>query len=146
MTSTAMSLDLLSAFPGLDEKLLTSLEALAEGAEQRAIQRGDILLRQGDPSDAVYFVLSGRFSVHLNSLDEPIAEVAQGQPIGEIGFFAGLPRTATVKALRDSRVLVITRERFRKLSEALPEIRDAVIVSLAHRLSGLVGAGVNRMA
>jgi len=45
----------------------------------------------------------------LEGAAEPIAEVAQGHPVGEIGFFAMLPRTATVVALRDSRVLVITR-------------------------------------
>src|SRR5688572_14868069 len=124
MPSSVMPADLLSAFPGLDGKLLQSLEALTQGAEQREFQRGEILIRQGEPSDALYFVLSGRFSVHLEGVDQPIAEIAQGQPIGEIGFFAGLPRTATVKALRDSRVLAITRERFGKLSEALPDIRD----------------------
>src|SRR5262249_45581953 len=59
----------------------------------------------------------------------------QGQPIGEIGFFAGLPRTATIKALRDSCVLFVTRERFDELSKSCPAIRDAVIMSLAHRLS-----------
>ena len=142
MTSATMPSDLTLALPGLDRELLQYVEALARGAERREIQRGDILIRQGEPSDALYFVLSGRFSVHLNGVDEPIAEIARGQPIGEIGFFAGLPRTATVKALRDSCVLEITRERFREISESSPEIRDAVIVSLAHRLSGLVSANV----
>lgn len=142
MTASITPSDLLSAFPGLDGKLLRSLDALILGAEQRELQRGDILIRQGTPSDALYFILSGRFSVHLDGMKEPIAEIAQGEPIGEIGFFAGLLRTATVKALRDSRVLAISRERFREMSESSPEIRDAVIVSLAHRLSKLINPGV----
>ena len=83
------------------------------------LRRGDILVRQGEPSDALYFVLSGRFTVHVEGAAEPIAEIAQGQPIGEIGFFAGLPRTATVIALRDSSVLTITRERFQQISAVL---------------------------
>jgi NTE family protein len=143
MTSSVTPADLQFAFPGLDGKVLRYLEALTQGAEQRTFQRGEILIREGEPSDALYFVLSGRFSVHLDGVDGPVAEIAQGQPIGEIGFFAGLPRTATVKALRDSLVLAITRERFRKLSETSPEILDAVVVSLAHRLSGLVSAAVS---
>ena len=125
-----------SAFlPGLDGRALQDLEALSRAAEQRELRRGEILMRQGEPSNVLYFVVSGRFSVHLQGVAEPIAEIAQGQPIGEIGFFAGLPRTATIKALRDSCVLFITRERFDELSKSCPGIRDAVIVSLAHRLS-----------
>ena len=142
MTSAMTPSDLVSAFPGLDRKLLRHLEALTQGAESRELQRGEILIRQGEPSDALYFILSGRFSVHLNGAEEPIAEVARGQLIGEIGFFAGLPRTATVKALRDSRILAVTRERFHEMSESSPGIQNSVIVSLAHRLSGLVSASV----
>jgi NTE family protein len=119
---------------------LRELEPLAAEAEQRELRRGEILVRQGEPSDALHFVLSGRFTVHLDGVAEPTAEIGQGQPIGEIGFFAGLPRTATVTALRDSIVLTVTRERFQKISHASPEIRDAVVVSLARRLSESLNA------
>jgi NTE family protein len=139
MTSAKLRAGLLSALPALDGSALKELEALALDAELIEIRRGEILVRQGEPSDALYFVLSGRFGVHFDDAVEPSAEIAQGQSIGEIGFFAGLPRTATVSALRDSRVLAITRERFRELSNASPRLRDAVIMSLARR----VGAGIN---
>src|SRR5262245_52806051 len=135
MTSAKLRAGLLSALPALDETTLKDLEALASQAELIEVRRGGILVRQGEPSDVLYFVLSGRFSVHSDGVAEPIAEIAQGQPIGEIGFFAGLPRTATVSALRDSRVLAITRGRFGELSDTSPQLRDAVIVSLARRLS-----------
>ncbi len=146
MTSAKTRANLLSAIPALDCRALQDLEALAGEAEPRELRRGEILVRQGEPSDALYFVLSGRFTVHLEGVVEPIAEIAQGQPIGEIGFFAGLPRTATVTALRDSRVLAITRERFRELSDSSPQLRDAVIVSLARRLSESVDAAAKAPA
>ena len=127
------------AVPTLDGWTVADLEALAAGAEQVALQRGDVLMRQGEPSDVLFFVLSGRFTVHVDGIAEPIAEIAQGQPIGEIGFFGGLPRTATVIALRDSRVLAITRERFAEVSASAPGLRDTVTVSLARRLAAKVG-------
>ena len=142
MTSAKLRAGLLSALPALDGNALKDLEALALDAELVEIRRGEILVRQGEPSDALYFVLSGRFGVYRDGAVEPSAEIAHGQPIGEIGFFAGLARTATVSALRDSRVLAITRERFRELSNASPRLRDAVIMSLARRL----GAGVDAQA
>jgi NTE family protein len=137
--SSAKTAHLLSAIPALDGRASQDLEALAAEAQQLELRRGEILVRQGDPSDSFYFVLSGRFAVQLEGAAEPIAEVAQGQPVGEIGFFAMLPRTATVVALRDSRVLVITREQFQKFGDTSPGLRDAVIAELARRLSETVG-------
>jgi NTE family protein len=100
-----------------------------------ALRRGEVLVRQGEPSDALYFVLSGRFTVHLDGAPESIGELGPGRTIGEIGFFAGLPRTATVIARRDSSVLALTRDQFRQIGESAPGIRDAVIHSLASRLA-----------
>ena len=138
MTSAQTAANLLSAVPALERMGLEQLEALAKGAEQLAVPRGGILVRQGDPSDSFYFVLSGRFTVHTKGTAAPVAEIAQGQPIGEIGFFAGLARTATVVALRDSSVLAFTREHFQRISDSSPGIRDALIHSLARRLADSV--------
>src|SRR3954462_11569729 len=120
---------------GLDEATSKLCEALARHAEQRLLRRGEVLVREGDPSDALHFVLSGRFAVYLDGVRERVAEVGQGEPIGEVGFFAGLPRTATAIALRDSTVLTITRDRFHDIGRSSPGIQDAVILSLARRLA-----------
>ncbi len=119
----------------LEASAFRRLEALAEHGEPMELRRGEVLVRQGEPSDALYFVVSGRFSVHVDEAGSPIAEIGQGQPIGEVGFFTGLPRTATVVALRDSSVLAFTREQFDRAGESLAAIREAVIVALARRLS-----------
>ena len=74
------------------------------------LRRGEALVREGDPSDRFFVVLSGRFSVHRKAGIGPVAEIAQGELVGEVGFFADLPRTATVVATRDSIVLEIGRE------------------------------------
>lgn len=110
------------------------LDALVSKSERRMLRRGDILVRHGEPSEELYFVLSGRFGVQSEGTSELIAEIGQGQPIGEMGFFAALPRTATVIALRDSIVLAINRHQFQQVGDAMPDIRDTVIAALAHRL------------
>jgi NTE family protein len=131
-TSTIAAITALGQF-GPEE-----LQALITNAEQRVLHRGDVLMREGEPSDELYFVVSGRFMVERKGDGAPLAEIGHGQPIGEIGFFANLPRTATVRALRDSQVLMISRAQFQKLGAASPQIRDAVIVSLAHRLADAI--------
>jgi NTE family protein len=119
----------------VDDRPFARLEALVPHGEPLALRRGDVLVRQGEPSDTLYFVVSGRFSVQVDGAPRPIAEIGQGQPIGEIGFFAGLPRTATVTALRDASVVGFTREQFDRASDSVPGLRDAVIVALARRIS-----------
>ena len=47
---------------------------------------------------------------------EPIAELRAGELVGEIGFFANIPRTADVIAIRDTSVLVLTRTAYQKLA------------------------------
>ena len=128
----------IAAIAALAQFAPEELQALIANAEQRVLHRGDVLMREGEPSDALYFVISGRFVVEREGDGSPLAEIGQGQPIGEIGFFGNLPRTATVRALRDSNVLTITRTQFQKLSAVSPQIRDAVIVSLAHRLADTI--------
>jgi NTE family protein len=139
MSSDHVHAGLLSVIPALAGMTPEDVQALARATEQRELRRGDILVSQGAPSDVLYFVLSGRFAVHVAGTAAPIAEIGQGQPIGEVGFFAGLPRTATVVALRDSSVLAIARAEFQQIGAASPGIRDAIIVSLARRLAQYTG-------
>ena len=49
-------------------------------------------------SRSVYVVVSGRFEVWIEGQKSAINEIGVGEPIGEIGFFAGVPRTATIIA------------------------------------------------
>ncbi|WP_408642472.1 patatin-like phospholipase family protein [Sinorhizobium chiapasense] len=82
-----------------------------------------------------FIVLSGRFTVHKVVSADLIAEIAQGELVGEVGFFAGLPRTATVIAARDSIVLEISRDNFERAAETLPSLRESVTVFLARRFA-----------
>ena len=126
---------LLSATLMFDRASLLALEALAAESDRRVLRRGEVLVREGDPSDRFFIVLSGRFTVHKGDPTGSVAEIAQGELVGEVGFFAGLPRTATVLAARDSIVLEIRRNHFEKAAEALPSLREAVTVFLARRFA-----------
>src|SRR6185312_17075330 len=83
----------------------SELIELAGKLEPLSVPRGAVLLRQGEPAEALYLVLSGRFRVFRDDHSEPLAEIGTGQPIGEIAFIAGGRRTASVRAERDCLVL-----------------------------------------
>ncbi len=107
---------------------------LLERFETLSLKRGDVLVRQDDPADALYVVISGRFAVTKAGRREPITEIGAGQPIGEIGFLAGGTRTATVRAMRDSLVLRLGREEFDDLAARDPTIWRSLALTLADRL------------
>src|SRR5262249_23717378 len=68
--------------------------------------------------------------------DDPVTEIGVGEPIGEIGFFCGAPRNATIIAARDSMVLELDRPSFDEVARRVPAIYQSVLRALARRLAG----------
>ena len=97
--------------------------------------RGECLVRQGAGSRSVYVVLSGRFEVWIEGQKSAITEIGVGEPIGEVGFFAGVPRTATIIAARDSVVIELDRTAFDDIVRKVPAIYQTLLRTLARRLA-----------
>jgi len=111
------------------EQRMTALNAMV----RLDLVRGERLVAQGDPSDTLFLVLHGALAVCRNGELEPLAELRAGELVGEIGFFANVPRTANVIAIRDTSVLVLTRTAYQKLARDAPAIVEAVLEALALR-------------
>lgn len=125
--SLLKDIDLFRDLPGCDRL------ALLDRASLRQLHRGEVLVRQGDVADTLYYVLRGRFDILRDG--RPVAEIGGGEPVGEIAFFAGLTRTADVIASRDSEVLELTRGHWDELRAHLPMINEIVLKSLGQRLA-----------
>ena len=117
--------------------------ALEGELETIALQRGHVLVRQGEAADALFIVVSGRFEVTIAGRGGRVAEVGPGSPVGEIAFLAGGTRTATVTAARDSLVLKLGREQFERLCARSPAIWRTLTVALARRLADQTAARSN---
>ena len=116
---------------------------MAKETETRALRRGDVLVRQGDPADDLFIVLTGRFAVTKEGRRDPIAEIGPEQPIGEIAFLTGGTRTATVTAMRDSVVLRLSRTEFDLLTAKCPSIWRTLTNTLSHRLAATTALGAS---
>lgn len=117
----------------------------------RKVARGEMLIEHGSAADALFVVGFGLFEVIRVPGGEIVAEIGTGGLVGEIGFFAGESRTASVVAARDSEVLEIDRATFDELAARLPAIQRAATRSLAKRLAKLaaptrVGGSGRRLA
>ena len=102
---------------------------------RRDLVRGEMLVAQGDPSDSLFMVLHGALAVHRTGVSLPFAELRAGELVGEIGFFADVPRTANVIAIRDTSVLVLTRPAYLSLAEDTPAIAEVLLAALALRFA-----------
>ena len=98
----------------------TAAARLAAYFDRCELGRGETLVRQGDPADALYLIAAGQVSVlRENPPARPtrVATAGAGVVMGEIGVYAGGTRTATVRAetpvlaWRLSRTALATMER-----------------------------------
>jgi len=105
-----------------------------EQSRYRRVSRGERLVSQGEIDDRFYSVVRGKFDVLRNG-SHLVAEIGAGEPVGEIAFFAGLPRTADVVAARDSDILELDRKGWDAIVNRMPDFGTTVIRSLAQRLA-----------
>src|SRR5688572_27389900 len=93
--------------------------------ELREVAEDEALFQEGDRSDEVYFVESGRFDVLKGVDDGPpvrLAKVRQGALLGEIAFYLGEPRSATVVATRPASVRVMRRAALERMRSEKPDL------------------------
>lgn len=143
MTNGPLRLSVVEVFRHLSPADLAEIE---RGLSLVPVARGQALVRQGELADALFIVVSGRFKVVREGRRGIIAEIGAGAPIGEIAFFAGGERTATVTAERDSLVLELKREDFDRLAGRSPHIWNAITTELARRLGAVTASGSGRPA
>ena len=124
-------------FGSLSAEALATIEPLAEWIQ---LARGEALFKQGDASDGLCVVISGRMQVVRANNDGTtivVAEVSPGESIGEMGFFTREPRTADVIAVRDSLVVKFSTEAFERIITLHPEIvRDLMRMQIGRMQRG----------
>ena len=109
---------------------------VAMSSERLMFQRGEVIIEQNSPSDAVFFVLSGSVRV-VKSSEDRVVEVGQlgvGAILGETGVITGTPRSVTMVAREESSMLRIDGRIFMELLAQVPEVSCALVRELSDRL------------
>ena len=132
MPSEPFSLANVATFAGLS---ITDLALLQSRLELIHVGRGVVIVQEGGDADALYVVVTGRFAVEVGRNPVPVTEIGQGATIGEIAFFAGGQRTATVRAIRDCVIVRLTRADFDEISQTSTVIWQTITATLATRLA-----------
>jgi len=124
-------------FSGLDEY---ELAVIYKGAKVKGFPRNTIVIHEGDDSDSLFLILSGRVKVFLTS--EKGREVilnsqGAGEYFGELALLDDLPRSASVITAESCQFCVISKKPFQEVLVGHPEIALKVIKNLTRRVRAL---------
>jgi len=108
------------------------IERLLHCVRPRKMLAGEILFREGDTGDAVYFVVNGTIALQRGT--QVLPSVSAGGVVGEIALLTGAPRTASGKAETPVHALVLRKDDWDHLRHEIPGLEDACRTLASHRL------------
>src|SRR5262245_4783998 len=101
----------------------------------REVPAGTVLTQMGKPGDSFFVIIDGKVAVQT--------QIGTGDPLqpgdffGEMSLLDGEPRSATITATTDVRLLVVERSHFWRLLDETPEITRRVLTVLSRRVRRL---------
>jgi CRP/FNR family transcriptional regulator, cyclic AMP receptor protein len=127
-----------NAITGLFSQLPQRLSALLfANAKPVHLAAGQVLFVAEDTGDGCYRIEKGLLKVSIVSgsgTERILAILAAGAIVGELAVLDGLPRSATVLALRDSELLFVSKAKFDQCANKHPELYQHLLTLLASRL------------
>jgi predicted acylesterase/phospholipase RssA/CRP-like cAMP-binding protein len=137
--SAGLSRRILATLESYFELELDAGDSLLKELEVRNLAGGEWLMKQGDPGDALYFLVRGRLQAWArdaegNDKGRFLNEIVPGDSVGELSLLTGAPRAVGIQAIRDSLLIRLDRESFDRLSPGHP----ALVMRLATNVASLL--------
>jgi len=116
------------------------LSVLEKHAVPRSFAKNTIVVSEGDPTDSLYIIVTGRVKVYCS--DESgkqvtLNDLKPGDYFGEIALFDDAERSASVMTMEPSRFLIINKAAFKQALASHPEISFSLIRHLTKRVRDL---------
>lgn len=101
-------------------------------AEAKKLAKDTYLFREGDPADAMYILKTGLLAVTKTKGQSEVmlAEINPGSMVGEMGLFDNKPRSANVKAIKETEVIALPYDSLNKQLDQLPVWVRAILKNL----------------
>ena len=125
--------ELIKKVPLFSKLSKKELEEVAHIADELDLPNGKLMAEEGDRGREFFVLLEGEADVTKG--EKSINTMHEGDFFGEIALVTKMPRTATVTATTDVRVLVITERDFGALLKHSEEIGRGVAEALAERVA-----------
>ncbi len=110
--------------------------------QRLTFKKNDVLLKEGEISDAAYLILSGKVEVRKGLHGQNprlLATLEKGNVIGELSLFDDTPHTATVVALEKTEVSAMSRDEFKRMVNEMDPVMKGIIGMITERLRQAIG-------
>ena len=104
-------------------------------AEVRRVGAGLALVQAGEDDRAIYLLTEGTVGVRLPRDESAFKTIDAPSVVGELAFFDGRPRSATLDAVTDVEVVRLDQAGFERLAAAAPDLAHAMLRDLARILA-----------
>ncbi len=120
-------------FSGIDDP---KMKLIAFASQRLHFQPGEAVFEEGDPTDSIYIILSGKVDVIINVPDGKLKVSSMGKNtiFGEIGVLCNVPRTASIVASTELETLKIEKSLFIQLVRDFPDIALSILDVLGQYL------------
>jgi len=118
----------LPLFAALEER---SMQAVAALAREVAAPAGTVLMREGEPADSFYLIVSG--VVRVERAGAAVRSMSDGGFLGEIALVEQGTRTATATCATDCRLIMLGSFEFERVMATFPEVRARIGAAIKRR-------------
>jgi len=111
-------------------------EFLERFGEERTASPGEILFKQGDPGENLYWIESGALAILQDKLSNPTLLTFRypGHVVGEIALLENISRTASVVAITPTHLRYLSKEKFQEILSRVPDVSLEIMRLLSARL------------
>ncbi len=122
------------------------LERFARFVEIERVPQWSVVVKQGNPGDAMYLILEGELRVRINVMGKEtiLTTLGTGEFFGDISLFDQGPRSADVVANTDSQVVKISADAFDQLAQEEPDLATPFLRAIGRTLSARIRADNKR--
>ena len=122
----------LAGIPIFSECTRKELKAISRLVTPVSISEGKVLVREGEPGREFMIIVEGTATVRRNG--RKVATLGPGNWFGELSLIDNEPRSATVVAVTDMKLLVLGQAEFGGLLETVPSMAAKLLRGIALRL------------
>lgn len=118
------------------------IEALARSVRERPYAPGELVVKKGEGGHEFFIVQHGEVAVVLETegTEIEVARLSEGSFFGEMSVMTGQPRTASVRTMVDTQLLVVDRNSLQEVLDNNPELAERISDVLATRQQQLDAA------
>ena len=131
-------IDVLKEVPVFEELSHREVQNIARIAYQRHYSAGEVIIHEGQNAAGMYIMVDGQAEVTKALEDGTILQLTTLENsglFGDVGLLDSSPRTATVRAIRDSSVIGFFRPELLELMNSNPRLASKVIFKLGQILT-----------